>query len=138
MRLLLDSNVLVASLLSRGLCADLVALVTSLHDIDRVRALYCPTIESEVMRLLKGKLGANEGQMESARQFFATLDRVPDGVWTAPADFPDPDDVPIVGAALAVGADLFVTGDKALLALERIERLPIRSPRDAYLLLRGL
>lgn len=138
MKLLLDSNVLVASLISRGLCADLVALVTSLHDIDRIRVLYCPAVEREVMRLLQGKLGANETQIDFARRFFATLDRVPDGTWTAPRNFPDPDDVPIIGAALGAGADLFVTGDKALLALGEVEGLSIRSPRAAYIALRGL
>ncbi len=138
MKLLLDSNVLVASLISRGLCADLVALVTSLHDIDRIRVLYCPAVAREVMRLLQGKLGANETQIDFARRFFATLSRVPDGTWTAPRNFPGPDDAPIIGAALGAGAELFVTGDKALLALDRIEGLPLRSPRAAYIALRGL
>ena len=55
-----------------------------------------------------------------------------------PADFPDPDDAPIVGAALAAGADLLVTCDRALLALACIEGLAIVTPREAYQNLLGL
>jgi predicted nucleic acid-binding protein len=51
---------------------------------------------------------------------------------------PDPDDAWIIAAALNAGADLFVTGDKALLELGAVQGLPIIDPRTAYARLRGL
>lgn len=50
---------------------------------------------------------------------------------------PDPDDAPIVASALAAGADLFVTGDKALLDLGAVAGMTIASPRECWLNLRG-
>ena len=138
MRLLLDSNVLVAALVSRGLCADLVSLATALHDMGQVSVHFCPTVEAEVYRILTDKLHATPEYLRLAHRFFATLDRVPDGTWTAPPGFPDPGDVPIVGAALEAGPDTLVTGDKALLTWATTADLSILSPREAFLALRGL
>jgi predicted nucleic acid-binding protein len=45
---------------------------------------------------------------------------------------PDPDDEPIVASALAGKAQVFVTGDKALLELGSVEDLPIVSPRQFW------
>jgi predicted nucleic acid-binding protein len=57
----------------------------------------------------------------------------------APApDIPDPDDAWIIAAALAAGADWFVTGDRPLLALGGVADMPILDPRSAYMRLRGL
>jgi len=137
-RLLLDSNVLVAALVSRGLCADLVSLATALHDMGQVSVHFCPTVEAEVRRILTDKLRATPEHLRLAHRFFATLDRVPDGTWVAPPDFPDPDDAPIVGAVMDAGLDALVTGDKALLAWAPAPGLSILSPRDAFLALRGL
>jgi predicted nucleic acid-binding protein len=45
---------------------------------------------------------------------------------------PDPDDEAILAAALAGKANVFVTGDKALLNLESVEGLPIITPRGLW------
>jgi len=138
-KLLFDSNVLLASLVARGLCADLVRFAAGLHDITEITVCYDPAIQDEVMRHLRGKLEGSKAQCTLVQGLFSAITCIPDGAhWQPPADFPDPDDAPIIGAALAAGVDLFVTGDKALLALGEIEGLPIRSPRDAYIALRGL
>ena len=50
---------------------------------------------------------------------------------------PDPDDEPIVTSALAGNANVFVTGDKALLQLHNVEHLPIVSPRNFWKMLAG-
>lgn len=45
---------------------------------------------------------------------------------------PDPDDMPILACALAANADLFVTGDKALLDVGKIGTLDIFLPRQCW------
>ena len=45
---------------------------------------------------------------------------------------PDPDDEAIIASALAGQAEVFITGDKALLELQRIEKLPVMSPRQFW------
>lgn len=51
---------------------------------------------------------------------------------TRPLSVPisDPDDIPIISPALAAEADLFVTGDKALLELRLVHEMPVVSPGD--------
>ncbi len=45
---------------------------------------------------------------------------------------PDPDDEPIVAAALTGQAHVFVTGDKTLLELHRVVDLPVITPRQFW------
>ncbi len=45
----------------------------------------------------------------------------------------DPDDEWIVACALAAGAEVFVTGDKALLGLGQVQGMPVVSPRAFWL-----
>lgn len=138
MKVFFDTNVWVANFATRGFCEDLVKFTVGLHDQTDFFLLTCPAVHRETARILRDKFGLGTTDLHRIDIIFSRLQTVPDGDWQAPADFPDPDDVPIVGAALGAGAGLFVTGDKALLALDRIEGLPVRSPRDAYLSLRGL
>jgi len=49
----------------------------------------------------------------------------------------DKDDLPILGAAIAAGAEVLVTGDKELLDLGHIEDLEILSPRQFWEKLRA-
>ena len=138
MRVFFDTNVWIASFIARGLCADLVNTMMTAHDAGRMDVMVCPAVIAETKRLLLGKLHADDAQWRAAETVFSHITSVADGGVRMPSDFPDPDDWPIVSAALEAGADLFVTGDKALLALGHVEDLPVLDPRAAYLRLRGL
>jgi len=52
----------------------------------------------------------------------------------APSDVPlrDPDDAWVLASALAVGAELLVTGDKDLLSIAERAPLPIVDPRGCW------
>jgi predicted nucleic acid-binding protein len=49
----------------------------------------------------------------------------------------DPDDLPILAAALAAGADVLVTGDNDLLSIRDHAPIPITDPRGFWNLLKG-
>jgi predicted nucleic acid-binding protein len=51
---------------------------------------------------------------------------------------PDPTDVPILACAVSANADVFVTGDRALLELREVEGIPILSVRQFWQKLAGL
>ena len=138
MRLFLDSNVWVAALGTRGLCLDLTEMAIGLDDANRLTLLTCPAVDAEILRILARKFHLSVPELDTARKLLSRIQQVPDGAGSPPSAYPDPDDWPIIAAALAARADLFVTGDKALLALGEIEGLPIVDPRRAYLRLRGL
>jgi predicted nucleic acid-binding protein len=44
----------------------------------------------------------------------------------------DPDDLPVLGTAVAGGANLIITGDQDLLVLQRFGACDIISPRTFY------
>ncbi len=56
---------------------------------------------------------------------------------SAVIDIQDQDDVIILSTALSGGAELFVTGDKEILALGKIQHMEIVSPRTFWEILRA-
>ncbi len=138
MRVFFDTNVWIASFIARGLCADLVGAAMAAHDAGGIEVLTCPAIIVETQRLLRDKFCATDAQWHAADTVFGRVTLVADGVAEIPSFFPDHDDWPIVAAAVEAAADLFVTGDQALLELGQVEGLPIVTPRTAFLKLRGL
>jgi len=138
MRVFFDTNVWIASFIARGLCADLVGAAMAAHDAGSIEVLTCPAVVVETQRLLRDKFHANDAQWLATDTVFGRLTMVEDGAADIPSVFPDPDDWPIIAAAFEAGADLFVTGDKALLELGEVDGLPIITPRTAFLKLRGL
>ena len=131
MRVFLDTNVLASALATRGLCTELFELVLQGHEL-----LISEPVLQELERVLPGKLGLSR----SVTDGFIALLRAEALITTAEHPFPtlpDPDDEAIIASALAGKADVFVTGDKALLELQRIEKLPVMSPRQFWELLAG-
>jgi len=125
-KVFLDTNVLASALTTRGLCAELFEVALQSHEL-----LISDPVLKELERILPDKLGQSESITEGfisllcSEGFLITID------YPAPS-LPDSDDEPIVASALAGGAKVFVTGDKALLKLRTIEQLPIISPREFW------
>ena len=131
MRIFLDTNVLASALTTRGLCAELSEVVLQSHEL-----LTSDHVLLELERVLRGKLG----QSQSVTDGFVALLRSEALLITAQhavPSLPDPDDELIVASALAGNANVFITGDKALLELQRIENMPIISPRKLWEVLAG-
>lgn len=127
MKLFLDTNVLAAAIGTRGLCAELLELVLEDHQI-----VICAELLDELQRVLAEKFHLPETLAGTYCQFLLEV-----GDMTCPVmeiDFvsPDPDDTPLLAAALAGRASHFVTGDKALLAMPAIPDLCIVSPRQMW------
>jgi len=125
-RIFLDTNVLASALTTRGLCAELFEVVLQSHDL-----LISEAVFRELQRILPEKLG----QTEAITNGFIALLRTEGQVITAEhplPKLPDPDDEAILAAALAGNANVFVTGDKALLNLESVDGLPIITPRGLW------
>jgi putative PIN family toxin of toxin-antitoxin system len=129
-KVFLDTNVLVAALATRGLCADVVRLVISRHDL-----LLVPVVVRELEGTLRGKLGIPADRVDTMLAFLRDFVIVDVNLGNAPALLlRDPDDVEVARSAIAVGAEVLVTGDRDLLEAE----LPIRvlSPRGFWEMLR--
>ena len=136
MKLFFDSNIWVAGFATHGLCADLVRLALRMHGKGSVELFISRQVLNETERILHDKFHLDATSVASAREAMAWVREAADGDWLAPDSFPDPDDIPIVGAAIAAGADLLVTGVKAMLALEVVSNTRIVQPRACWIELR--
>lgn len=127
MRVFLDTNVLVSAFASRGLCADLLELVLSEHDL-----ILGQNVLRELDKALRAKVRLPAADAAEIAQFVA--DEATQVVDQAePANVrADADDAQVLGEALAGQAELFVTGDADLLKLAAVAALKIVSPRQFW------
>lgn len=124
MRVLLDTNVIVSAAATRGLCADVFRAVLAAHEL-----VTCAQVLQEVRRILITKFGVPEQLIAEYLELIGQ-----EGIMAEPEDLPDlpipdRDDAEIVAAAIAVAAEVLVTGDHDLQSLGNIGKVRIISPR---------
>jgi putative PIN family toxin of toxin-antitoxin system len=130
-RIFLDTNVLASALTTRGLCADLLQSVLAEHEL----IISVPVLE-ELDDILPRKF---QLPAEIVKEFLELLKREGTLVTHAVSvqlNLRDADDERILANALAGSADVFVTGDRELLALKKVKGVPIVSPRGMWTILR--
>lgn len=132
MRVFLDTNVLVSAFAARGLCADVFELVLLDHDL-----IVGRNVLRELDRALRAKIRLSDRRAAEIVDFVAgEAARVVDDAEPANANV-DAADALVLGEALAGQADVFVTGDAALLRLVTAGTLEIVSPRQWWAALRA-
>jgi len=126
-RVFLDTNVLVSAFATRGLCADLLELVIAEHDW-----IIGTAVLRELEKALREKIKAPAARVLEISDFVAGEVSVL-VKHALPTDAKiDADDAVVLGQALEGRAELFVTGDAALLKLGEIGGLQIVSPRQFW------
>jgi putative PIN family toxin of toxin-antitoxin system len=133
MRVFLDTNVIVSAVATRGLCADVMREILVRHQL-----VISEDLLKEVTTVLRAKLGV-PGQMVS--DFVALLKDsavLSDSSPTLALPISGAVDGALVSAALNGQADLFVTGDREILAHTRVGPLDIVSPRMFWERTKGL
>ena len=124
MRVLLDTNVIVSAVTTRGLCADVFRAVLAAHEL-----VTCAQVLQEVRRILSMKFGFPEQliaeylELIGQEAILAESEDLPD------LPLQDRDDVEIVAAALSARAQVLVTGDHDLQSLKKVGEVRIISPR---------
>lgn len=131
MRVCLDTNVLVAAFATRGLCADVLRVVLTEHDL-----VLGEVMMTELRRVLKTKLRLPEDRVETVEAVFSGIERIPKPRKPSPVPIADPTDRWILATAVEGIADVLVTGDEHLLSVADEAPLPILSPRAFWELLR--
>jgi putative PIN family toxin of toxin-antitoxin system len=124
MRVLLDTNVIVSAVTTRGLCADVFRAVLAAHEL-----VICPQVLKEVRRILRIKFGVPE---QLSAEYLELIGQ--EAIVAEPQDLPDlpiedQADAAIVAAAIIAKADVLVTGDHELQGLKSIREVRIISPR---------
>ena len=132
MRVVLDTNVLLAAIATHGLCQALVALVFRDHVV-----ILSEHILREVAKHYRGKFKATKRQADAAVAVLTANGELVEPVAVPPGTVRDKDDLPVLGTAIAGSVAALVTGDQELLALGLFRGVAILSPRDFYERLRG-
>ncbi|MBI4063838.1 MAG: putative toxin-antitoxin system toxin component, PIN family [Elusimicrobia bacterium] len=127
MRVVFDSNVIIAAFATHGLCHSLFELCIQGHQI-----IIGDVILGEVNRKLLRKIKV---PAPIARDILSFLKK--HCILGRPVPVPkdacrDPKDLAILGLAVASRADGLVTGDADLLVLKRYHETAIVTPRQLY------
>lgn len=130
MRIFLDTNVLVSAFATRGLCADLFESVLLAHDLvlgDQVIAELSRALMRKVK--LPAAIAQEIVEFVSGEASLVVTESQPIDVKVGRAD------ARVLGEAIAARAEVFVSGDAALLKLGKLGEMEIVSPRGLWELL---
>lgn len=133
MRIFFDTNVLASALMGHGLCPDLLDRAVIGHSV----LLGAPVLE-ELHRVLTAKFRVPADLWRELESRLSEFEQTPAAIVPMGVAIPDPTDVPILACAVSANADVFVTGDRALLELREVEGIPILSVRQFWQKLAGL
>ena len=127
MRVILDSNVIIAAAASRGLCEAILELCLEHHHL-----VLCEGILEEIEEKLRIKIKVSPPVIAEYLKVLRNNAQIlePDKVERSICR--DPDDLMILGLVLPGNADAIVTGDKDLLVIKEYKRARIMTPRNFW------
>ncbi len=123
MRLLLDTNVLVAALVAHGTCHELLEHCVHQHTI-----ISSPPLFDELREVLERKFRHRPVDVRSAMQLFAEPFTLVASSALDPPICRDRDDDLVLATALAGQCAAIVTGDQDLLILDPFQGIRILAP----------
>lgn len=124
MRIILDTNVLVAALAADGLCRDLVRRRVRAHELCTSEALL-----KELAGILRRKFCVTAADVPWLLEYRRRA-RLVSPPQPPPSICRDPDDDIVLATAVAAQAGVIITGDADLLDLKSHQGIAILSPRQ--------
>ena len=119
MRVALDTNVLVAAVATRGLCADVVNLIMAEHEL-----ILGEAVLTELKRVLRKKMRVPAEVIDEYDSLLRRESRVVPKAKAVVVAIRDKSDIPVLSEAIAGNAEVLITGDRDL--LEIVEQLPLQ------------
>jgi putative PIN family toxin of toxin-antitoxin system len=127
LRVVLDTNELLAAFATHGLCEAVLEQTLAAHEL-----VLSEHILGEVERHLTGKFRMPEARAREVIRFLRGQADVVEPDAVPGKTVKDRTDLPVLGTASAGNCDLLVTGDAELLGLGRFEGIPVVSPRECF------
>ena len=127
MKVVLDTNVITASLAVRGLCHSVFELC-----LDRFEVIISPFLIDELQSSLSKKLKLPDRLIKEIIDFFSENSIMIDVDETPQNVCEDPEDAKILALAQKSGAAYLITGDKDLLKIKKFASSKILSPRQFW------
>jgi uncharacterized protein len=127
MRIVLDTNVLVAAFMAHGNCNELLEHCVTHHEV-----VLSPFILEELRAVLMRKFKYPDHVARCAVRLLGTRVSM-----TCPKSLPtavcrDPDDDQIIAAAISADCHVIVTGDKDLTDLRQVNGIAIITPSEFW------
>ena len=127
MRVFLDTNVLASAIATRGLCVDVLREILVSHQL-----VVSNPLVLELKNILHTKIGLPQEIIADFVEVLTQDSVLSENTDLVTIDINDKDDILILSTALNENAELFVTGDKELLELRKIQSMRIISPRKFW------
>lgn len=124
MKIVLDSNVLIAAFATRGLCEVILEHCLNEHEI-----ILSEFILKEVKKNLKVKIKVPNNIVSDIETFLRSHSNILSPPKLKEKICRDPDDDNILSLAVFSQADFVITGDNDLLVLKSYKKIPIITPR---------
>lgn len=135
MRIVLDTNVLLAGLFARGICEQLIDLCWG--NAPRIVIVESDYILAEFAKNAETKFGVPVTEVANTVEKIRHRVEMVQPIDVAADACRDASDLPILGTAVAGNADYLITGDRDLLSLKLFQSIPVISPREFYDLIRA-
>jgi len=132
MRVILDTNVILAAFAGRGLAHALFELCLEKHEM-----IISEHILSEVQRNLQKKLKMPKDKILMIAEYLKEFCTFGSYKRLGKEACRDVDDVKILGLSEAAKPDYIITGDKDLLVLKKFHCVPIITPREFWEISKG-
>ncbi len=124
MRVALDTNVLVAAVATRGLCADVVNLIMAEHGL-----ILGEAVLTELKRVLRKKMRVPGVVIDEFDALLRRESRVMPKAKAFVVAIRDKSDIPVLSEAIAGNAEILITGDRDFLDIAEQLPLQILTPR---------
>ncbi|MBM4340593.1 MAG: putative toxin-antitoxin system toxin component, PIN family [Deltaproteobacteria bacterium] len=132
MRVILDTNVILAAFAGRGLAHALFELCLEKHEI-----IISEHILSEVQRNLQKKLKMPKDKILMIAEYLKEFCKISSFKRLDKEACRDVDDIKILGLSEVANPDYIITGDKDLLVLKKFHSVPIITPREFWEISKG-
>ena len=124
MKVVVDTNVIVAGLVAEGVCRDILK-----RRLPACELFTSQRLLDELAEKLRNKLGLDPDDLPLLRIYEETTTRLKSKPLAEPV-CRDSDDDEVLATALAGGVEIILTGDKDLLTLKEFRGIKILSPRQ--------
>jgi uncharacterized protein len=125
MRILLETNVLIAAFITRGTCSDLFEHCIRQHEI-----IISQFILDELEGHLRKKFEFPESDVRETMEILTSAAKLVEPALLTESICRDADDDMVLATALTGNADCIVTGDKDLTDLKSFQQIPILKPSE--------
>lgn len=132
MRVVLDTNVIIAAFASRGLCADIFEVCLENHDL-----VISGFILSEVAKNLENKLRLPKSISREIIHYLRDTSSIVEPDKVNKSACRDKNDLMIIGTALSGKVQCIISGDNDLLTLRKYRGISIITPREFWRRLKG-